>query len=57
MTVQTAGLMLDKMNLERISDDARVWEKVGGKIRRGAMPPVGRPRPDKTTADDFVGAL
>src|SRR5213079_311051 len=34
-----------------------VWEKVVRKIRTGAMPPAGRPRPDKSTADAVVTFL
>src|SRR6266853_5957643 len=42
----TAGLTLDKMNLEKVGEDAAVWEKVVRKLRTRAMPPAGRPRPD-----------
>lgn len=42
----TAGLMLDKMSLEKVVEDAPVWEKVVHKLRTRAMPPAGRPRPD-----------
>ena len=44
--------MLDKMDVEhvgmdveRASEDAVVWEKVVRKLRLGAMPPRGLPRP------------
>ena len=47
--LQTAGLLLDTMDVERVGDHAEAWEKVVRKLRTGAMPPVGRPRPDKTT--------
>ena len=36
------------------SEDAEVWEDVARKIRTGAMPPVGRPRPDKAAAEGVV---
>jgi hypothetical protein len=42
----TAGLTLDNLNVEKIAADAGVWEKVVHKLRTGAMPPSGRPRPD-----------
>ena len=45
--LKTAGLALDALDLAQISEHADVWEKVVRKIRSGAMPPVGRPRPDK----------
>ena len=48
---RTAGLMLDKLNLGQVSEDARVWETVVRKLRGGVMPPAGRPRPDKATYD------
>ena len=38
--------MLDKMSLEKVVEDAPVWEKVVHKLRTRAMPPAGRPRPD-----------
>ena len=42
----TASLMLDKMKLEKVGEDAAVWEKVVHKLRTRAMPPAGMPRPD-----------
>src|ERR1044071_5389004 len=48
--VKTAGLTLDKLDLAHVGDNPDTWEKVVRKIRTGAMPPAGRPRPDKTTA-------
>src|SRR3972149_7067721 len=42
----TAGLALDKLNIENVSEGAAGWEKVVHKLRTGAMPPAGRPRPD-----------
>ena len=44
--LKTAGLMLDKMNVERAGDDAATWEKVVRKLRTRAMPPAGARRPD-----------
>ena len=52
--LQTAGLTLDTMDLANVGTGAEVWEKVVKKLRAGAMPPVGRPRPDKATHDGFV---
>ncbi len=42
----TAGLALDRANVDRPSDNAEVWEEVIRKLRTGAMPPAGMPRPD-----------
>ena len=47
--IRTAGLALDAMDVGRVGDAAEVWEKVIRKMRTAAMPPAGRPRPDKTT--------
>ena len=33
------------------------WEKVVRKLRTGAMPPAGRPRPDKPVADSVASSL
>jgi uncharacterized protein DUF1592/uncharacterized protein DUF1588/uncharacterized protein DUF1585/uncharacterized protein DUF1587/uncharacterized protein DUF1595 len=52
--LKTAGLMLDKMNVEKVPEGAPVWEKVIRKLRTGAMPPVGAPRPDKATYDSLA---
>src|SRR5579864_4520816 len=52
--LKTAGLMLDKMDVEHVSEGAEVWEKVVRKLRTYAMPPVGMPRPDKAAYDSFT---
>src|SRR5712691_7268734 len=49
--LKTAGLMLDQMDVEHVSAGAEVWEKVVRKLRTGAMPPAGMPRPDKAAYD------
>jgi mono/diheme cytochrome c family protein len=49
--LKTAGLALDAVDIAHVSDNAEVWEKVVRKIRTGAMPPNGRPRPDKAMAE------
>ena len=54
---KTAGLMLDKMDLNHIPEGAETWEKVVRKLRGGMMPPVGMPRPDKPAMDGFVSWL
>ena len=49
--------MLDQMNVEKIGEDAAVWEKVLTRLRAGAMPPAGMPRPDQPTTDSLVAWL
>src|SRR5687768_3543082 len=55
--LRTAGLMLDQVNLEDVSNDPPIWEKVVRKLRTGAMPPAGLPRPDKATYDSLAAHL
>ena len=55
--LKTAGLMLDAMDVEHVSDNAEAWEKVVGKLRRGAMPPPGRRRPDAATYAAVTSSL
>ena len=55
--LQTAGLLLDRSDVERIGADGATWEKVARKLRSGAMPPAGRPRPDAATLEAFVTLL
>jgi mono/diheme cytochrome c family protein len=55
--LKTAGLMLDKLDPERVGDAPAVWEKVVGKLRSRAMPPAGMPRPDEATFDAFASWL
>ncbi len=52
--LKTAGLLLDKSDVQHVGAGAEVWEKVVKKVRTGAMPPAGRQRPDKQTFEAFV---
>jgi len=54
---KTADLMLDKSDLARVPQSAEVWEKVVRKLRAGAMPPQGMPRPDAASVDSLVSYL
>ena len=49
--LRTGGLVLDAtaVDADDPSRDADVWERVIAKLRTGAMPPPGRPRPDAAT--------
>ena len=56
-TARTAELLLDQADVENIGDGPEVWEKVLKKLRAGAMPPAGMPRPDQATYDSFATYL
>ena len=51
---RTGGLALDVLEMTRVGENADVWEAVIKKLRTGAMPPVGRPRPDNAEAEMVV---
>ena len=55
--LQTAGLSLQGRDLARIIEDKAVWERVARKVRTGAMPPSGAPRPDEVTLNGFVVSI
>jgi mono/diheme cytochrome c family protein len=55
--LKTAGLMLDKSDIEHVGPGAEVWEKVVQKVRSGTMPPAGRRRPEKPALEAFVSWL
>jgi hypothetical protein len=55
--LKTGGLALDQIDLAHVSQGAEVWEKVIRKLRSGAMPPVGLPRPDQASQTAFVSWL
>ncbi|HVY34318.1 MAG TPA: c-type cytochrome domain-containing protein, partial [Caulobacteraceae bacterium] len=54
---KAGGLVLQTKDLNNVGPDAETWEKVVRKLRMGAMPPPGQPRPDNQTTDSFVAAL
>jgi len=49
--------MLDKLDVERVGDNADIWEKVVVKLRTGMMPPSGARRPDRSAIDAFASSL
>jgi hypothetical protein len=55
--LRTGGLSLQSLDLNKVSDAAETWEKVIRKLRVGAMPPQGMPRPDKTAVDGLLTFL
>src|SRR5271169_703481 len=48
--LKSGGLALSALDPANLSTNADKWEKVVRKVRSGAMPPAGMPRPDKATA-------
>ena len=55
--LRAAGLALDRLDPSNVAEDAAAWEAVVGKLRAGAMPPIGRPRPDEATLDRVASHL
>ena len=55
--VHAGGFALEKLNADDLKPDAEAWEKVVRKLRTGAMPPAGRPRPDAATYDAVASHL
>jgi hypothetical protein len=53
----TGGLALDKIDVANVPAGAPIWEKVILKLRTGAMPPPGMPRPDKAQYASFATYL
>jgi hypothetical protein len=54
---KSGDLVLEGAPLADIGAHADVWEKALRKVRAGAMPPVGMPRPDARVAAEFVRSL
>ena len=55
--LRTAEMILSTKDVGNLSEDAAAWEKVVRKLRTGAMPPAGMPRPDQATYDSFAAYL
>jgi len=51
---QIGGLALDTLDMAQVPARADVWEQVVRKLRTGAMPPAGRPRPDAAASNDVA---
>jgi mono/diheme cytochrome c family protein len=51
---KTAGLMLDKLDVDQAAEHAETWEKVVRKLRGGMMPPQGMPRPAQAQIDGLI---
>src|SRR5215510_9359799 len=52
--LKTGGLALDQLDLSRLANEAAIGEKMALKLRTGMMPPIGAPRPDRTTRDGLI---
>jgi len=50
----SGGLSLQSANLSDVAKGAETWEKVIRKVRVGAMPPLGMPRPDAASLDGLA---
>jgi hypothetical protein len=57
--LKTGGLALDTLDIQRIEQNAPVWEKTVRKLRVRAMPPAapGRPRPDEAGYESLIAYL
>ncbi len=54
---RTAGLALDVLDVARPGERPEAWEAVVRKLRTGAMPPAGRPRPAPAASAAVVAWL
>jgi mono/diheme cytochrome c family protein len=55
--LRTAELTLDTADVDNISRNTEVWEKVVRKLRASAMPPAGMPRPAPAAYEAFATYL
>jgi hypothetical protein len=55
--MKKGGLDLDSMLMEDVTNHPEVWEKVIRKLRARQMPPMGKPRPEESAAQQMVSFL
>src|SRR5690242_18954336 len=55
--LKTAVLALDQSDMEHLAAFSEMWEKVISKLRAGAMPPAGLPRPEEAAYHSFARYL
>jgi mono/diheme cytochrome c family protein len=55
--LKTAGLALDQLDPDHVSTAPATWEKIVRKLRTGAMPPAGMPRPAQPAYDSLIATL
>src|SRR5688572_4793300 len=53
-SARIGGLAIDELNIARVQDNVKEWEKIVRKLRAGMMPPVGQERPDR---DTYIGLI
>jgi hypothetical protein len=57
-TLKTAGLLLDQANVDDVSQNPQIWERVIMKLTLRAMPPVGMPlRPSEDEYSSLLAYL
>lgn len=56
-TLNTAFLKLDKADINDLSKEPQIWEKVITKLSLRSMPPVGMPRPEEAFYRSFTTYL
>ncbi len=54
---QAGGLSLEALDLADVSGNTALLEKIVRKLRKGQMPPEGRPRPEAAVLDAFASTL
>jgi hypothetical protein len=54
---KTGGLTLEKIDVANIPANAETWEMVIRKLRVGAMPPSGMPKPSAAEVGSFLSSL
>jgi len=54
---KTGGLTLEKIDVSNLPVNAETWEKVIRKLRVGAMPPSGMPKPSQADVTAFLSSL
>ena len=52
-----APLLLDQVDPDQVSANPQIWEKVVRKVRSGAMPPAGMPRPDAAMMSSWLTSV
>jgi hypothetical protein len=55
--LKTGNLSLQSADTDAIAAHGELWEKVVAKVRGGAMPPPGSPRPDPAALSTFAGTI
>jgi mono/diheme cytochrome c family protein len=54
---KVGGLVLEGLSLDKVSENAAIWEKVIRKLNGGQMPPQGMPRPQAAASQGLAQFL